>query len=129
MALEEGEDDFDEYGYMNDYDFIMERLVATIAGIYGDWSQGKLLGGERGTALYGAHNNYILEEDLIVASVALYEGAGGALSRASIIVGYDEPEPGNDSDLTELAFDIDFDIEGPAILAAMREDKLAELGL
>lgn len=118
MKLEQGEDDFDDNGYMNDYDFIMERLVATMAHIYSDYSHGLF-------SRFGSETTYTFCEDLMTATVALFEG-----SRASITICYEEQDYANENDLVELGLE-NFDLEelGLAILAATREDKLAELGL
>ena len=123
MTLENGGGDFDDYGIMDDYEYVMERLVATITDIYSDYSQGVF-------NRFGSEREYAFDES-ITASVALFEkisSNGGALTRASITICYDEQE--SDSDLTELRVDwIDMEEVGPAILAAIREDKLVELGL
>jgi hypothetical protein len=116
MTLENGGGDFCDYGIMDDYEWIMERLVATITDIMSDYSQGVF-------TRFGSERDYTFESELMTASVALFEG-----SRASITICYDEQE--SESDLTELGLDnLDLEELGLAVLAATREDKLAELGL
>ncbi len=119
MTLENGGGDFDDYGIMDDYESAMELVVEAIIETHTDWS--------RNGFTYTSEREYPFDCG-ITARVNLFEGNDGSLSRAHITLFYDEQE--SESDLTELRVDwIDMNEVAATITAAIRERKLAELGL